>query len=50
MKARRNWFIFSDAVDFIAANVIIVNIYYGKMSYQRIDEEYAYGITDMIGM
>lgn len=37
-----------DAVDFIAANVIIVNIYYGKMSYQRIDEEYAYGITDMI--
>jgi len=37
-----------ETTKWLASNSILVNIYYGKMSYQTLDEEFAYSINDMI--
>jgi len=33
----------------ISRNVLLVNIFYGKMSYQKLEEQFAYDVHDMIG-
>ncbi|XP_067945041.1 acid-sensing ion channel 1-like [Watersipora subatra] len=37
-----------ELTDHLATNVVVVDIFYGKLSYQRLEEELAYSMFDMI--
>ena len=45
----KSLFLFVEYLDWFRANTVLVNIFYGKMSYQMLEEFPTYNVFDMIG-
>ena len=41
--------LFSEDLKYTETNMVFVDMFFGKMSYQKLEEKLAYSIFDMIG-